>query len=583
MGKLRKKWSDEELIKALADIRSGQSINSTSKSSGIPKSTLMSKVKGNRPIGRKPGPPTILSTEEEAKIARWMLYLSQRGFPVTKTQLIHSVTYLIKQLDRETPFTDGRPGRHWYEGFLRRHPEISISAPQTLPKSRASVTELTEDILHGWFKEVKQHLVEKQLINIDGSRVFNCDEYAFCLSPKNNHVKLVKKRDKAVHNLTQNREKEFLTVLFMTNATDALISPMIVFPYERIPYSVSQSVPTDWGIGKSENGWMTAETFYKYISNIFEPWLTAQNIERPVILYVDGHSSHMTLPVVEFCMNHQIELRALLPNATHLIQPLDVALFRTSLESSWRDCINDWRVQNHRNLRREDFGPLLKIAIERVKLPKVMSDGFRKCGLFPFSADALQYNQLPQKTKKKSMTPVTAENHLLFFESTIDENLLGEFRRANETGTYSGNVKNLGLFFYWQKILKLSGNSVYQGIEGEENILPLKNPENNLTDESLSQEYPSLQFADDSIDIKPNDFAQIVVKDEIIPAEPSQLNTDEDMTMNEASNANTTGDMQLVSVSDIINDNDVYKKTTFWPHIFAPKVEVPSVACEEYH
>lgn len=52
-----------------------------------------------------------------------------------------------------------------------------------------------------------------------------------------------------------------------------------------------------------------------------------------------------------------------------------------------------------------------------------------------------------------------AENHLLFFESNINENLLGKFRHANETGTYSGNVENLGLFSFWQKIFKLSAIS----------------------------------------------------------------------------------------------------------------------------
>jgi len=460
MGKIRKKWSDAELEKALADVRSGKSVNGISKSSGIPKSTLIAKLKGYRPIGKRSGPPTVLSTEEEAIIVRWMLHLSQRGFPVTKTQLFYNVAHLIKQFGRETPFTNGQPGRHWYEAFLHRHPEISTRVAQNLPKSRASVT---EDILRGWFKEVEQHLAKKQLIDIDGTRIFNCDESAFYLCPKAERV-LVRKGDKAVYNFTQNDEKECLTVLFMTNATGALVSPMIIFPYERIPYSISQSVPNDWSIGKSENGWMTAETFYEYISNIFEPWLTAQNIERPVILYVDGHSSHMTLPVAEFCMDHQIELIALFPNATHLIQPLDVALFRT-LKSSWRDCVNDWRVQNQRNLRREDFSPLLKIAIEHIELPRVMSNGFRKCGLFPFSADVLQYNQLLQK-KKNNTTSVTvtsgpeqnAENHLLFFESNIDEDLLNKFRRANETGSYSGNVENLGLFFFWQKILKLSSN-----------------------------------------------------------------------------------------------------------------------------
>jgi len=194
--------------------------------------------------------------------------------------------------------------------------------------------------------------------------------------------------------------------------------------------------------------------------------LTTHNIERPIILYVDGHSSHLTLPVVQFCMDHQIELIALFPNATHLIQPLDVVLFRT-LKSSWRDCTNDWRVQNQRNLRREDFGPLLKKAIERIELPRVMSNGFRKCGFFPFSADALQYNQLLQKKKidetviSKAEAEQNAENHLLFIESNIDKNLLVTFRRANETGIYNDNIENLGLFFFWQKIFKLTSNDFY--------------------------------------------------------------------------------------------------------------------------
>jgi len=198
---------------------------------------------------------------------------------------------------------------------------------------------------------------------------------------------------------------------------------------------------------------MTAETFYEYISNIFEPWLTTHNIERPIILYVDGHSSHLTLPVAQFCMDHQIELIALF-------------LFRT-LKSSWRDCTNDWRVQNQRNLRRKDFDPLLKKAIERIELPRVMSNGFRKCGLFPFSADALQYNQLLQKKKidetviSRAEAEQTAENHLLFIESDIDENLLVTFRRANETGIYNDNIENLGLFFFWQKIFKLTSNDFY--------------------------------------------------------------------------------------------------------------------------
>lgn len=46
---------------------------------------------------------------------------------------------------------------------------------------------------------------------------------------------------------------------------------------------------------------MTAEVFYEYISNHFLPYLKDQNIEKPVILFVDGHRSHLTKEVSQLC------------------------------------------------------------------------------------------------------------------------------------------------------------------------------------------------------------------------------------------------------------------------------------------
>lgn len=170
MGKIRKKWSDEELEIALDSARRGKSISCVSKETKIPKSTILSKLRGIRPMNKNVGPSTIFSSEEETEIVRWMMHMSKRGFPITKTQLIISVSHLIKRLNRKTPFKDGKPGRHWYELFLRRHPEITSRIAQNLTHSRASVTEQS---LRNWFSEVKQHFDEKELTDIDGSRIFN--------------------------------------------------------------------------------------------------------------------------------------------------------------------------------------------------------------------------------------------------------------------------------------------------------------------------------------------------------------------------------------------------------------------------
>jgi len=70
-----------------------------------------------------------------------------------------------------------------------------------------------------------------------------------------------------------------------------------LYKYERIPAIIARSAPPGWGIGKSENGWMTAETFFEYISNIFQPFI----IERPVVVFLDGHKSHLSLHLSKFC------------------------------------------------------------------------------------------------------------------------------------------------------------------------------------------------------------------------------------------------------------------------------------------
>ena len=90
---------------------------------------------------------------------------------------------------------------------------------------------------------------------------------------------------------------------------------------------------------------MVSETFYSYVANVFYPWCIKNQIELPVILYVDGHSSHITKPLSDFCVDHKIELVALFPNATHIMQPMDVSLFR-SLKISWKDAVRKWRIDN---------------------------------------------------------------------------------------------------------------------------------------------------------------------------------------------------------------------------------------------
>lgn len=178
-----RKYSDRDVHRALEDIQNGASISASARKYGIPRSTLSEKRSGRLPVEYRMGPPTVLTTEEESLLEKWIFHVGQAGFPVTKDQLLDSVQMLLNQSKRETVFTDNRPGRKRYEAFTRRHPLVVERECQNLTAARSSVT---EDGLRQWFTEVHQYLVttgNKDVLT-DPNRIFNMDESGFFLNPK---------------------------------------------------------------------------------------------------------------------------------------------------------------------------------------------------------------------------------------------------------------------------------------------------------------------------------------------------------------------------------------------------------------
>lgn len=388
--KKNKKYSEHELDEAIQAINNGMSVNKASKTFRIPRTTLKDKIHGRYPVHCKIGAPPILSDEEEKILVNWILNENKRMFPVTKAQLCDSVQNLMKELKRPNPFPNNRPQLHWYKAFLNRHPEISERTTQKLSKRRG---EVSEEKIRSWFSEITSYLTNNDLLSVfeDPKRIFNCDESAFLLSPVGDKV-LAKIGDKTVYSFDPNDDKECLTALVMCNAAGVLPPPMVVYSYKRIPKNIASRFPKDWALGRSDNGWMTQETFYEYITNIFFPWVVKNKVTLPIVLFVDGHASHMNLQLSRFCSERGIVLISLFPNSTHILQPLDVAVFR-SLKSVWKKVVQSWRSQNLGvKLDKEMFAPLLKKAFNEVtNLPNSIQNGFRACGLYPLNPDNVKY------------------------------------------------------------------------------------------------------------------------------------------------------------------------------------------------
>jgi len=60
---------------------------------------------------------------------------------------------------------------------------------------------------------------------------------------------------------------------------------------------------------------MDSELFIAFLQH-FDQFVCDNAIAKPVVSYVDGHSTHMSLEVAKYCHDHGIVLYSILPNAT---------------------------------------------------------------------------------------------------------------------------------------------------------------------------------------------------------------------------------------------------------------------------
>ncbi|XP_076297969.1 uncharacterized protein LOC143217495 [Lasioglossum baleicum] len=294
----------------------------------IPKSTLHSKMKNLSSVDAKKGSPTVLSKTEEDDIEKWIIYCAEQGFPVTKDIVCDQVQKFITSENRKTPFRNNRPGHRWFNGFMKRHTNLSKQIAQDLTVKRASVS---ESDLRLWFHDVESKMKDKGIPLTDPKRIFNLDESSFMLVPKESSV--LAEKGAPVKRIVSNNEKGCLTVLFTASAEGVILPPMIMFDLKNVPKKeILEKIPESWGVAYSDNGWMTAETFFQFIANIFVPWLKKNNYQFPVILFVDNHASHVNLPLCKFCVENQVELVALYPNSTHIIAGLKQLMIQKEMK-----------------------------------------------------------------------------------------------------------------------------------------------------------------------------------------------------------------------------------------------------------
>ena len=145
--------------------------------------------------------------------------------------------------------------------------------------------------------------------------------------------------------------------------------------------------PTGERYNTSRSGWFDSTCFEDWFETLVLPRLKKQ--EGRKVLIGDNLSSHINLSVIDKCRENNIAFISLVPNSTHLMQPLDIAYFHP-MKVEWRKQIGTYKSSQNgaaRPLSKDVFPSMLTQLVKELehKGKENMKAGFRKAGIYPLN------------------------------------------------------------------------------------------------------------------------------------------------------------------------------------------------------
>ena len=372
----RKQWTDEAMARAINAVeQQGISIRRASEMYQIPRSTLHDHITGKVEHGSLPGPRRYLSIEEEEEIVTFLIRCAKIGYPHTRHQIMGLVQEIISGKGIQTVLSDG-----WWERFKKRHPSITLREAASLSYARVMASD--QECLESYFDLLEETLKINGVFD-DPSRLFNCDETGMPLCPPS--PKVIDAVGSKNPSYLTGGTKAQITVLACACAAGYAIPPFVIFDRKTLVPQLTKGEIPGTSYGLSSNGWIDRQLFTDWF---FHHFLEFAPSVRPLVLLLDGHTSHYSPEVIKMGAAEEVIVIALPPNTTHLLQPLDKGIF-SALKSQWKKVVQSYTAKQSKAVTRYEFSALFADAWYSSMIPKNIHGGFKTCGVFPFNRHAV--------------------------------------------------------------------------------------------------------------------------------------------------------------------------------------------------
>ena len=161
---------------------------------------------------------------------------------------------------------------------------------------------------------------------------------------------------------------------------------MVIFDRKTLKPDMTVGEVPGTMYGLSSSGWMDSELFYMWFTHHF---LAHAPPVRPLMLLLDGHSSHYQPEAINSAAEEKVILFCLPPHSTHLTQPLDKGCFGP-LKRYWREECHNYMAKNPgRVFTRFTFLQVFSQTWYHGMTMQNVIAGFHTTGIYPFNRNAL--------------------------------------------------------------------------------------------------------------------------------------------------------------------------------------------------
>jgi hypothetical protein len=341
----------------------------------------------------------LLSMGVEEELCKMAIHLANSNFGLSKArfQLFAQDIYKRLHATDSNSSTDSMPqfGDRWWKNFKKRHPEI-MGRRCDVSRARVKDTKMnnSEESIKSFFRNYCKLFHSYFFKPVD---VWNLDETGS--KQQESHLFVVASENQQTFNSTAaTSASSHYSILPCVNAAGECAPTLFILESPKVTAEDFTMVLGDYLVVTTPKGFMLKDVFVDWMDK-FCKWIR-ERTQDPQLIIMDNLAAHISYEAVKIAEENNVHLLTLPPYSTHLLQPLDVCLFKRFKSCLREQLPAELMKYGVRKLNNAQFLSLVQNIWPTVFTISNIKKSFEAIGLFPLNPSVV-YDRIRKRKSQK--------------------------------------------------------------------------------------------------------------------------------------------------------------------------------------